>query len=66
MFRTRQFKDKCRNCGESHPACLDFHHIEDKEAGIANMINTRNITEELKTKILAEIQKCEVFMFKLS
>lgn len=56
----RQFKDKCKVCGETHPACLDFHHLEDKEGGIANMINTRNITEALRNKIIAEIKKCEV------
>jgi hypothetical protein len=56
----RQFKDKCKTCGETHPACLDFHHVGDKEAGIANMIHTRNITDDLKIKIIAEIKKCEV------
>jgi len=55
-----QFKSKCFRCGEDHPACLDFHHVRDKEAGIANMINTRNITEDLKNKIILEIEKCEV------
>lgn len=56
----RQFKDKCKNCGETHPACLDFHHIGNKEAGIASMIHTTNITDALKKKIIAEIKKCEV------
>lgn len=56
----RQFKDKCKNCGENHPACLDFHHVGKKEAGIANMIHTKNITDNLKNKIIDEIKKCEV------
>lgn len=56
----RQFRDKCKNCGETHPACLDFHHVGDKEEGIAHMIQTRNISEKLKQKILKEIKKCEV------
>lgn len=56
----RQYKEKCEICGESHPACLDFHHIGDKEDGIASMMHKKNITEELKRKILKEIAKCEV------
>ena len=31
-----QFKGKCGRCGETHPACLDFHHIKEKEASIAS------------------------------
>lgn len=56
----RQFKDKCSRCGETHPACLDFHHIEEKESSIANMINRSSLTSSLKEKIIAEIKKCEV------
>lgn len=26
---------KCTICGESHPACLEFHHIDPKEKDIA-------------------------------
>jgi hypothetical protein len=56
----RHYKKECKTCGESHPACLDFHHIGNKEAGIAKMIHKKNINEELKRKILIEIEKCEV------
>lgn len=46
---------KCSKCGYSHPAALDFHHIEDKEKGneIAAIISRRS-----KKFILKEIEKC--------
>jgi hypothetical protein len=55
-----QFKGKCGRCGETHPACLDFHHIKEKEASIASMINRGSLTNKLKEKIIEEIKKCEV------
>lgn len=48
----------CIKCGESHPACLCFHHRdkEDKHDTIANLVaNTKN-----KDYILYEISKCDV------
>lgn len=45
------------SCGESHPACLDFHHpnSDDKRSGVSQMISSASI-ETLK----AEIAKCIV------
>ena len=46
---------KCEECGENHPACLDFHHInpEDKKFSIAR------INDYLSWGLLkAEIAKC--------
>jgi hypothetical protein len=56
----RQFKEKCEQCGENHPATLDFHHTEGKEHGIANLTNRNNLTKTVKTLILKEIKKCKV------
>lgn len=56
----RQFKDRCKHCGETHPATLDFHHIEGKEHGISNLVNRTNLTDEIKALIIIEIQKCIV------
>lgn len=48
----------CEMCGESHPACLDFHHIDpgtkDREVstGVADGWG--------KKRILEEIAKCKV------
>lgn len=55
----REFKStlKCTQCGEDHPATLDFHHTENnKEFAIANMIN-RGIAWD---RILHELTKCIV------
>ena len=47
----------CRVCGESHPACLDFHHKdENKECGISRMVYKGCSIDNIKT----EINKCTV------
>jgi hypothetical protein len=48
----------CKNCGETHPGCLEFHHLDPttKETSIAEMIQ-RGFSRQ---KILAEIAKCDV------
>jgi len=42
---------------ESHPICLDFHHVNpgEKERGLNKIVNTHN-----KKLILEEISKCIV------
>lgn len=49
---------KCCRCGESHPACLDFHHRDpnEKDGELANAINKG----WSKERILLEVAKCEV------
>lgn len=46
------------SCGESHYACLDFHHVDPslKEEAINTMVRTGTTIERLK----AEIAKCIV------
>jgi len=46
------------SCGESHPACIQFHHPTraTKEASVANALRRR----WSRARILAEIAKCEV------
>jgi hypothetical protein len=46
----------CVNCGESHPACLDFHHIDPltKRMEVSKMVNIGLCVED----ILREIKKC--------
>lgn len=48
----------CVKCGESHPACLDFHHRDSKtkEFGLGNISGWGYG----KQKLLREIEKCEV------
>jgi L-lysine 2,3-aminomutase len=51
-------KQSCTECGENHPAVLDFHHLdpEEKENSICDMVCKRFS----KKKILAEVSKCIV------
>ena len=47
----------CSECGENHPAVLDFHHVDPttKDGGIARMM-----WEQTPEKVKAEIDKCIV------
>lgn len=49
---------ECRLCGESHPACLDFHHLdpEEKEVNVGLMLGKGWSVE----RMLREIKKCVV------
>jgi hypothetical protein len=48
----------CKVCGESHPACLDFHHRDPraKNFDISFAVNT-GMSDDL---LAAEIAKCDV------
>lgn len=49
----------CVKCGESHPATLDFHHIDPKtkEFAISSAVKTRVLSI---SRLKQEIDKCEV------
>lgn len=47
----------CIHCGETHPACLDYHH-RDPSTKTHNL--SRMIRSSTKEAILAEIAKCDV------
>jgi L-lysine 2,3-aminomutase len=47
---------QCERCGESHIACLDFHHISGKDRAVSSMV----VQGYSKKRILAEISKCVV------
>jgi hypothetical protein len=48
----KQFK--CDECGEDHPATIDFHHPnDDKEKSVS-----RWLSDGSKKKMLKEIEKC--------
>ena len=55
----KAYKNKlvCPRCGESHPACLDIHHIhpKQKESTVAILVAKRS-----KKRVLSEIRKCIV------
>lgn len=58
-FSKYKLKIKCEKCGETHPATLQFHHIDPtkKEGNIGAL--TRNGWSI--NKIKEEIRKCKVF-----
>lgn len=49
---------KCCRCGETHSACLDFHHRDPKkkDGNLGNMVN-KGCSKE---RILLEVAKCDV------
>jgi hypothetical protein len=48
---------KCSECGEDHPATIDFHHNQgNKEQGISKMVAEGYSIEGIKK----ELEKCEV------
>ena len=57
-FKEYKLSLKCEICGESHPACLDFHHRdpEEKDIEIARAVNRGRSIEKIKQ----EIDKCQV------
>lgn len=48
----------CKECGESHPATLHFHHLDlaNKSFSISQAVG-RNLS---RNKILSEIAKCDI------
>jgi hypothetical protein len=57
-YKWHLFKKKLKcECGESHPACLDFHHREGTEKLFSVSEGFAKYTEE---KVLAEVAKCDV------
>lgn len=54
----REFKSelKCIECGESHPACIEFHHLDQtkKDFDLATAV----AKGFMKERILEEIAKC--------
>lgn len=44
----------CSQCEESHPACIDFHHIGEKDEGISRMV-ARGVSKE---RVLEEMEQC--------
>ena len=48
----------CMFCGETHPACLDFHHREPEQK--ARAISTMARQGVSNERILEEMDKCDV------
>ncbi len=54
----KEYKDSlyCEECGEDHPATIDFHHEGDKEIEVSNAIR-RGWGKE---RVMVEVAKCKV------
>ena len=48
----------CQECGEAHPATLDFHHRDPSQKLFT--IAAAAASRMAKEKVLAEIEKCDV------
>ena len=57
-YATLKSQLQCNRCGESHPACLQFHHADPtvKETSIAEAVRRGFSIRRLE----AELDKCEV------
>lgn len=57
MEKVKSFSECCR-CGEDHPACLEFHHVDpsNKKHNVSEMIGNTSSIESIKE----EIRKCEI------
>lgn len=49
-------KSKCVDCGESNPICLEFDHLSNKKAGVAELCHQGYSIKNIKK----EMKKCEV------
>lgn len=54
----RSLKLKCKNCPETHPACLHFHHLDPsvKEINMSSAAKSGWSRE----RILKEVSKCDI------
>lgn len=48
----------CKDCGETHPACLQFHHIDPATKLFA--VNRAAVNKIPIDRLMAEIAKCEL------
>lgn len=56
-FKNYKKSLECEKCGEDHHACLDFHHEEEKDFSVSEMISRNNFS---RNRIRNEIEKCSV------
>lgn len=54
LFELKRNQYSCDLCSEGNPACIDFHHIDEKKDDISRMVNFGYSRDT----ILSEIEKC--------
>lgn len=57
-FNTFKKTLHCTNCGENHPATLDFHHVRYEKTNVK--VNELVSGGHAKQRILQEVEKCVV------
>lgn len=57
-FKDYKSDKECEECGEDHPACIDFHHEnpEDKDKNVSRLVHDNHKISRIKE----EIEKCKV------
>jgi hypothetical protein len=56
LYEYKRDNCECERCGETHPGCLEFHHVnpEQKQFGISKMVNRGHSIENIE----GEIDRC--------
>jgi len=57
-FKTYKSELYCAECGENHPACLQFHHRDKKEKSFT--ISNAVVRGTSIKKLIEEMKKCDV------
>tara|TARA_R100001086_G_scaffold130709_1_gene67722 strand:- start:1092 stop:1343 length:252 start_codon:yes stop_codon:yes gene_type:complete len=55
-FRDLKNKSACEICGESHPSCLEFHHLKKKDNIISKMVASGYAIDTIQK----EMAKCQI------
>jgi hypothetical protein len=55
-LRTRKAAAGCSHCGETDPRCLVFHHVDEKEAAVSQLVANGRPRAEIE----AELERCTV------
>jgi hypothetical protein len=56
LYEYERVECDCDRCRESHPGCLDFHHVDEKTMDISRMVNHGFSQESIR----AEMETCVV------
>ena len=55
-FKDLKNKSACEICGESHPSCLEFHHLKKKDNIISKMVASGYAIDTIQK----EMAKCQI------
>jgi hypothetical protein len=58
LYEYKRDECECTQCGESHPACLDFHHVGEKTMDISRMVNHGFSRESIREEMDSCVTIC--------